>query len=151
LPFLGVHLTRTINGTVECGPNAVLAFKREGYGKKDFNLKDSWDALTYPGTWLMFLRHWRFGLEEYRKSFSKRHFLKQLQKFVPKLRAKDIKPGIAGVRAQALGPNGELIDDFRIERTENAIHVLNAPSPAATAALAIGEAVNEIATEHFNL
>ncbi len=151
LPFLGVHLTRTIHGKVECGPNAALAFKREGYRKSDFNFKDMWNSLTYPGTWLMFMRHWWYGLEEYRKSLSKRYFFKQLKRFIPTLQAKDIRPGISSVRAQALGRDGELVDDFRIEKDENAIHVLNAPSPAATASLAIGEAVSEIATEHFNL
>ncbi len=150
-PFLGVHLTRTIDGKVECGPNAVFSFKREGYGKTDFSLKDSWDALTYPGLWKMFLKHWKYGLGEYKRAFSKKLFLKQLQRLIPSLGADDIRPGKAGVRAQALGPNGELIDDFRIERQRNSIHVLNAPSPAATASLAIGDYVNKIATEYFKL
>ena len=150
-PFLGVHFTRKIDGKVECGPNAVFSFKREGYSKTDFNLKDSWDALTYPGLWKMFLNHWRYGLGEYKRAFSRKLFLQQLQRLVPSLDAGDIRPGKAGVRAQALGPNGELIDDFRIERQRNSIHVLNAPSPAATASLAIGDYVNQIATEYFKL
>lgn len=150
-PFLGVHFTRTIDGKVECGPNAVFSFKREGYGKTDFSLKDSWDALTYPGLWKMFLKHWKCGLGEYKRAFSKKLFLRQLQRLIPSLSADDIKPGKAGVRAQALGPNGELIDDFKIKRQRNSIHVLNAPSPAATASLAIGDYVNKIATEYFKL
>ena len=150
-PFLGVHFTRTIDGKVECGPNAVFSFKREGYGKTDFSLKDSWDALTYPGLWKMFLKHWKYGLGEYKRAFSKTLFLRQLQRLIPSLDANDIRPGKVGVRAQALGPNGELIDDFRIERQRNSIHVLNAPSPAATASLAIGDYVNQIATEYFKL
>ena len=150
-PFLGVHFTRKIDGKVECGPNAVFSFKREGYGKTDFSLKDSWDALTYPGFWKMFLKHWEYGLGEYKRAFSKKLFLQQLQRLIPSLGAGDIKPGQAGVRAQAVGPNGELIDDFRIERQRNSIHVLNAPSPAAAASLAIGDYVNQIATGYFKL
>jgi len=150
-PFLGVHFTRTIDGKVECGPNAVFAFKREGYDKTDFSLIDTWNALTYPGLWKMFLKHWKYGLGEYKRAFSKTLFLKQLQRLIPSLEADDIRPGKTGVRAQALRPNGELIDDFRIERQSNSIHVLNAPSPAATASLAIGDYVNQIATEYFKL
>jgi L-2-hydroxyglutarate oxidase len=150
-PFLGVHFTRMIDGTVECGPNAVFSFKREGYGKMDFNLKDTWDALTYPGLWKMFLSNWKYGLGEYKRAFSKKLFLKQLQRLIPSLGADDIRPGKAGVRAQALGPTGELIDDFKIERQRNSIHVLNAPSPAATASLAIGDYISQTATRHFNL
>ncbi len=150
-PFLGVHFTRKIDGSVECGPNAVFSFKREGYGKTDFNFKDSWDALSYRGTWKMFFRHWRYGLGEYARAFCRRWFLKQLQRLIPTLAANDIQPGNAGVRAQAVGPRGEPIDDFKIERRKNSIHVLNAPSPAATASLAIGDYINEIATENFKL
>lgn len=150
-PFLGVHFTRKIDGKVECGPNAVFSFKREGYRKTDFSLIDSWDALTYPGFWKMFLRQWKFGLDEYIRAFSRKLFLKRLRRLVPSLGAGDVKPGNAGVRAQAVGPDGELIDDFRIEKQGNAIHVLNAPSPAATAALAIGDCVNQMATEYFEL
>ena len=150
-PFLGVHFTRMIDGKVECGPNAVFSFKREGYGKINFNLKDTWDALSYPGLWKMFLKHWKYELGEYKRAFCKKLFLRQLQRLIPSLGADDIRPGKTGVRAQALGPNGELIDDFRIERQRNSIHVLNAPSPAATASLAIGDYVNKIATEYFKL
>lgn len=140
-PFLGVHFTRKIDGKVECGPNAVFSFKREGYDKTDFSLKDSWNALTYPGFWKMFLKHWKYGLGEYKRAFFKKLFLQQLHRLIPSPDAGDIKPGKAGVRAQAVGPNGELIDDFRIERQRNSIHVLNAPSPAAAASLAIGDYV----------
>lgn len=150
-PFLGVHFTRMIGGGVECGPNAVFAFKREGYGKLDFGLKDTWQSLSYPGTWLLFLRNWRYGLGEYARAFSPKLMLKQLQRLVPTLALEDLRPGNAGVRAQALGPRGQLIDDFKIEATDTAIHVLNAPSPAATASLAIGEHVVSLAAERFGL
>jgi (S)-2-hydroxyglutarate dehydrogenase len=150
-PFLGVHFTRMTDGSVECGPNAVFSFKREGYGKLDFSLKDTWDSLAFFGTWKMFMRHWRYGLGEYTRAFSKSLFLRQLQRLIPSIEADDIKPGKAGVRAQALGPKGELIDDFKVERQGNAIHILNAPSPAATASLAIGEYVSQIAGEYFGL
>ena len=150
-PFLGVHFTRTIDGLVECGPNAVFSFKREGYGKFDFNLRDSWDSLTYPGTLKMFAKNWRYGLAEYRRAFCKNHFLRQLQRLIPSLQPDDIKPGTAGVRAQAVGPDGEAIDDFRIEPHGNAVHVLNAPSPAATASLAIGDFISRMAATYFNL
>ncbi|KPK44028.1 MAG: hydroxyglutarate oxidase [Phycisphaerae bacterium SG8_4] len=151
LPFLGVHFTRMIAGGVECGPNAVFSFKREGYGKTDFNLSDTLDALSYPGLWRMFLKYWKSGLAEYARAFSRKLFLRQLQRLVPSLVDSDIRPCRAGVRAQALERNGKLIDDFRIERQANSIHVLNAPSPAATASLAIGDYVNEMATKYFRL
>jgi L-2-hydroxyglutarate oxidase len=151
LPFLGVHFTRTIAGNVECGPNAVFSFKREGYGKTDFSLADSWEALSYSGLWKMFFKYWRYGLGEYAGAFSKKLFLKRLQRLIPSLQDDDIKPCKAGVRAQAIEPDGQPIDDFKIERKGNSIHVLNAPSPAATASLAIGETINQIATEHFKL
>ncbi|MHC4432529.1 MAG: L-2-hydroxyglutarate oxidase [Planctomycetota bacterium] len=151
LPFLGVHFTRMIGGGVECGPNAVFSFKREGYGKTDFSLGDALDALSYPGLWRMFLKYWKVGLAEYARAFSKKLFLRQLQRLVPSLTDSDIRPCRSGVRAQALERNGRLIDDFRIERQANSIHVLNAPSPAATASLAIGDHVNEMATRYFKL
>ncbi|UCG55968.1 MAG: L-2-hydroxyglutarate oxidase [Phycisphaerales bacterium] len=150
-PFLGVHFTRMIDGSVECGPNAVFSFKREGYGKTDFDLTDTWDSLSYWGTWRLCLRHWLYGLGEYTRAFSKTLFLRQLQRLVPSLTADEIKPGKAGVRAQALASNGSLIDDFKIESRGNSVHVLNAPSPAATAALAIGDHINEVATKYFKL
>jgi len=151
LPFLGVHFTRTIAGSVECGPNAVFSFKREGYGKTDFSLTDAWDALSYPGLWKMFFKYTRYGLGEYARAFSRKLFLRQLQRLIPLLQDDDIKPAKAGVRAQAIEPNGRPIDDFKIERKGNSIHVLNAPSPAATASLAIGAYINQLATEHFKL
>jgi L-2-hydroxyglutarate oxidase len=150
-PFLGVHLTRMIDDKIECGPNAVFSFKREGYGKTDFNSRDTWESLTYWGTWKLFLRHWKYGLTEYARALSRKIFLRDLQRLIPSLQDEDIKPCKTGVRAQALEPNGELIDDFRIERKGSSIHVLNAPSPAATACLAIGDYISRIATEHFNL
>lgn len=151
LPFLGLHFTPTIDGSVECGPNAVFSFKREGYDKSDFSMSDCWSSLSYMGTWKMFFKNWRYGLTEYARVFSKKLFLRQLQRLIPSLSSNDIKPGKAGVRAQAVGPKGEVIDDFRIEKQKNSIHVLNAPSPAATASLTIGEHINEIATEYFKL
>lgn len=150
-PFLGVHFTRMIHGGTECGPNAVFVFKREGYGKTDFSLKDTVDAFTFGGTWKFFKKHWRFGLDEYKGAFSKKLFLKRLHKLIPSLEMDDLVPGRAGVRAMALAPEGEMIDDFKIEKNGNAIHVLNAPSPAATASLAIGTAIEQMATEYFNL
>ncbi|HNS20790.1 MAG TPA: L-2-hydroxyglutarate oxidase [Sedimentisphaerales bacterium] len=150
-PFLGVHFTRMVNGTVECGPNAVFAFKREGYCRTDLSLRDTWESLSYPGTWRLFARHWRYGLGEYARALRKKLLVEQLQRLVPSLTAEDIQPGNAGVRAQALGPQGDLVDDFKIEVRGNAIHVLNAPSPAATASLAIGSHINQVATERFDL
>ncbi|HEX5003308.1 MAG TPA: L-2-hydroxyglutarate oxidase [Bacteroidia bacterium] len=150
-PFLGVHFTRMIDGGVECGPNAVFTFKREGYGKTDFNLKDTLQALSYGGTWNLFFKHWRFGLDEYKRAFSKKLFLNRLRKLIPSLQMDDIVPGRAGVRAMALDRDGEMIDDFRIEHHGNALHVLNAPSPAATASLAIGTAICEMAADKFGL
>ena len=148
-PFLGVHFTRMVDGEVECGPNAVFVFKREGYNKTDFNLKDTADALAYPGTWKFFAKHWRYGIEEYRRAFSKQLFLKTLQKLIPSLEMNDLSEERAGVRAMALGDDGTMIDDFKIEYKDNCIHVLNAPSPAATACLAIGEEVRKMASDYF--
>jgi (S)-2-hydroxyglutarate dehydrogenase len=150
-PFLGVHFTRMIHGGTECGPNAVFVFKREGYKKTAFSLKDTIDAFTFSGTWKFFAKHWRFGIDEYRGAFSKRLFLERLQKLIPSLEMDDIVPGRAGVRAMALAPAGDMIDDFKIEVKGNAMHVLNAPSPAATASLAIGSEIVAMASEHFNL
>lgn len=150
-PFLGVHFTRMTNGEIECGPNAVFTFKREGYGKTDFSLRDTWDALTYGGTWKLFFKNMKFGINEYRRAFSKKLFLKTLQRMIPSLTMDDIKPGRAGVRALLLRQDGDTRDDFRIEYHGNAIHVLNAPSPAATASLAIGGYIAEEAEKHFGL
>jgi L-2-hydroxyglutarate oxidase len=150
-PFLGVHFTRMTNGEIECGPNAVFTFKREGYGKTDFSLRDTWDALTYQGTWKLFFKNARFGINEYRRAFSKKLFLKTLQRMVPSLTMDDLRPGRAGVRALLLRQDGDTRDDFRIEYHGKAIHVLNAPSPAATASLAIGGYIADKANEHFDL
>lgn len=150
-PFLGVHFTRMVNGDVECGPNAVFTFKREGYGKTDFDLKDTLDALSYWGTWQLFADNMLFGINEYRRAFSKKLFLKTLQRLVPSLTMEDIHPGRAGVRAMLLNKKGDTRDDFRIEYNVNSIHVLNAPSPAATACLAIGGQIAGMAEEHFGL
>lgn len=144
-PFLGVHFTPMIDGSVECGPNAVFSFKREGYKPTSFSLKDSFDALTYKGTWKLFFRHWRKGLEEYKRAFSKKLFVKELQKMMPSIAMNDVVFARSGVRAQALDLNGNLVDDFMIEDRNGNIHVLNAPSPAATSCLAIAdEIVNRI-------
>lgn len=150
-PFLGVHFTRMTNGDIECGPNAVFTFKREGYGKTDFSWKDTVDALSYGGTWKLFFNNMKFGIDEYRRAFSKRLFLKTLQVLIPDLKMEDLKPGRAGVRALLLGQDGDTRDDFRIEYHGNSIHVLNAPSPAATASLAIGGYIADEAEKHFNL
>lgn len=142
-PFLGVHFTRMIHGGVECGPNAVFSFKREGYSRTSFSFRDTWESLTFAGTWKLFLKHWKNGLEEYKRAFSKRLFLKSLQELVPGITSEDIIPSRAGVRAQALDFEGNLVDDFKIVEGENSMHIINAPSPAATASLAIGRRIAE--------
>ena len=150
-PFLGVHFTRMIHGGVECGPNAVFVFDREGYSKTAFNLKDTFDAFTFKGTWKFFRKHWQFGLDEYRGAFSKAYFLKRLQKLIPTLELDDIVASRAGIRAMALASQGEMLDDFKIEYNGNALHVLNSPSPAATASLAYGSEIEKMASNYFNL
>ena len=150
-PFLGVHFTRTIHGDVEAGPNAVLAFAREGYRKKDINLRDLWSTFSYKGFWSLAGNHWRMGLEEMYRSISKRAFVKALQRLMPDIREDDLIAGGAGVRAQAVAPTGALLDDFEITQAGNAIHVLNAPSPGATSSLAIGKKIVEIAARAFSL
>lgn len=138
-PFLGVHFTRTIDGNIEAGPNAVLAFAREGYKKFKFNYNEIWDYLSYSGFWNMSKKYWKVGLGEYVRSISKRNFTKSLNKLIPDLKTADIEAAPSGVRAQALGMDGKLLDDFVIKNTRNMIHVINAPSPAATSCLAISE------------
>ena len=150
-PFLGVHFTRMTNGATECGPSAVFTFKREGYKRTDFSLRDTWDALGYSGTWKMFMKNIKFGIDEQRRAFSKRLFLKTLQRIIPSLTMDDIKPGGSGVRALLLRQDGDTKDDFRIVKNDHSIHVLNAPSPAATACMAIGDDIRIMAEEHFGL
>jgi L-2-hydroxyglutarate oxidase len=137
-PFLGVHFTRLIHGGIEAGPNAVLAFAREGYRKTDFNARDLADALTYGGFWRFMRRYPSMCWYELRRSFSRELFCRSLQRLVPEIEAGDLETGGSGVRAQAIAPDGELVQDFRLIARPNALHVLNAPSPAATASLAIG-------------
>ncbi len=140
-PFLGVHFTRRIGGGIEAGPNAVFALAREGYTRTRVSVRDLWDALRWPGFWRMARRHWRAGLGEQRRSWSRRAFARACAALVPEVRASDLAPGGAGVRAQAVGRDGKLLDDFAFFEAERMVHVVNAPSPAATASLAIGEEV----------
>ncbi len=140
-PFLGVHLTRLARGGVEAGPNAVLALKREGYGKTDFDWEDAAEAVTFPGLWRFACRHLRMCTNELRRAFSKRLFCESLQTLVPEIQEYHLLPGGSGVRAQAMRREGVLVEDFDIIQRQSAIHVLNAPSPAATASLAIGEKI----------
>ncbi|MGB9695848.1 MAG: L-2-hydroxyglutarate oxidase [Ignavibacteria bacterium] len=140
-PFLGVHFTRKISNEVEAGPNAVFAFKREGYKKTDINLYDLIESLFYPGFMKLAIKYWRVGLGEYYRSFSKRVFVNALKRLIPEISTGDLIKGGSGVRAQACDQKGNLIDDFLIVRHNNVVHICNAPSPAATASLAIGETI----------
>jgi L-2-hydroxyglutarate oxidase len=146
-PFLGVHFTRMIGGGVEAGPNAVLALKREGYKKTDVAMRDMADIFGYAGFWKMAGRCWQTGLGEVWRSFSKRAFVKALQRLLPELQPQDVQPAGSGVRAQAMDPSGALLDDFSVVRREGMVHVLNAPSPAATSSLRIGAAIAAMAAE----
>ena len=150
-PFLGVHFTRMYNNDIECGPNAVFSFKREGYKKLDFSFKDTFEALTFQGTYKLFINNWKFAMDEYKRAFSKSLFLKQLHKLMPSLKNNDIVSYRSGVRAILLSNDGNVVDDFKIVNMKNNIHVLNAPSPAATACLAIGEKVLYEIEKKFNL
>ncbi len=150
-PFLGVHFTRTVHGEIEAGPNAVLAFRREGYSRWSFSPRDMCEWMLFPGFWKMAAKHWRTGLSEMIRSFSKRRFYRSLQRLIPELQMADIHPFGTGVRAQALAPNGDLVDDFRFVQAERMIHVLNAPSPAATASLAIGRTIADMAGRQWEL
>jgi L-2-hydroxyglutarate oxidase len=149
-PFLGVHFTRRINGTVDAGPNAVLAFRREGYRRSDFNLRDFVASLAFPGFWLMAAKHWRSGLGEFYRSFSKAAFVHSLQRLVPEVTERDLVQAGSGVRAQALRRDGTLLDDFYFVPSANMLHVLNVPSPAATASLAIGQYITDMAAQSFS-
>jgi len=142
-PFLGVHFTRRIDGSIEAGPNAVLAFKREGYKKNDFNLRDSFDTLAFAGFRKLAAKYMHIGIGEFKRSFSRSRFAESLQKLVPSITEKDLLPGGSGVRAQACGKDGNLIDDFLFIEDELMINVCNAPSPAATASLSIGEIISD--------
>jgi L-2-hydroxyglutarate oxidase len=150
-PFLGVHFTRMIHGGVEAGPNAVLAFKREGYGFFDISVGDLFQYATFIGFWRMASKYWKTGFGEMYRSLSKAAFVKALKKLVPELDEKDVRRSGSGVRAQALAPNGTLLDDFSIAEAERMIHVLNAPSPAATASISIGKTIAGMAVKNFSL
>jgi L-2-hydroxyglutarate oxidase len=149
-PFLGVHFTRTIHGGVEAGPNAVLALRREGYARTSFSLRDVLHMASYGGFWRMAWKYWRTGLGEVHRSLSKKAFHRALQRLLPELRPDDLRPAGAGVRAQAVEPTGALVDDFRIVAEENMIHVLNSPSPAATASISIAATIAEQAARALN-
>jgi L-2-hydroxyglutarate oxidase LhgO len=150
-PFLGVHFTRRLDGEIWAGPNAVLAFAREGYGRWDLAPGDLWDALSYRGFWKMAAKYWRTGLEEMYRDYSKRAYVKELQRYLPAVRADDLLPGPSGVRAQAVAPDGRLVDDFLIRHGERTIHVQNAPSPAATSSLMIASLIADQAESLFAL
>lgn len=143
-PFLGVHFTRRVDGTIEAGPNAVFATKKEGYKKTDFNLKELWGSLSWPGFRKVAAKYWKTGFGEIYRSFSKNAFTKALQKLMPSIQSKDLIASGAGVRAQACHKNGKLLDDFCIEENGSCVHVLNAPSPAATSSLAIGDKISDL-------
>ena len=146
-PFLGVHLTRTVSGEVEAGPNAVLAWNRHGYEPPSISARDSASTLGYVGFWRLAARHWRTGAYEWRRSLSRRLFARDLRRLVPEILETDLRRGGCGIRAQAVGRDGSLADDFVIEQSDRALHVLNAPSPGATASAAIGRYVSERVAE----
>jgi len=149
LPFLGVHFTRMAKGGVEAGPNAVLAFKREGYKKSDISIPDVAQFSTYIGFWKMAIKYWQMSISETYRSYSKKAFVKALKRLIPELEMDDVVAAGSGVRAQALTPDGKLVDDFRIVEADHQVHVLNAPSPAATASISIGESISRMAVQNF--
>jgi L-2-hydroxyglutarate oxidase len=149
-PFLGVHFTRRVTGKVDAGPNAVLAFAREGYRHSDINLRDAASSLAFPGFWRMARQHWRSGLDEWRRSLSKAAFVRALQRLLPEITENDLVPGGSGVRAQALKRDGTLVDDFYFIPSRRTLHVLNVPSPAATASLTIGKAIVDMAVKNLD-
>ena len=151
LPFLGVHFTKRIDGSVEAGPNAVLSLAREGYGKTSFRVDEALDIATHPGFWRMSMTHWMTGMKEQYRSMFKSSFVRSLQKLVPEVQPEDVWRPSAGVRAQAIDDNGGLLQDFRIVQGDRAVHVLNAPSPAATSSLPISRHIASIATVAFEL
>ena len=148
-PFLGVHFTRRITGTIDAGPNAVLALRREGYKRTDFDLSEAMSTFAYGGFRKMAWRQWRYGLGEYRRSLLKSAFVRSLQQLVPEIRSADLVPGGSGVRAQALAPDGNLVDDFRFVPQDRFLHVVNVPSPAATASLPIGREILKMVPMQF--
>jgi L-2-hydroxyglutarate oxidase LhgO len=150
-PFLGVHFTRLLSGEVKAGPNAVLAFAREGYGRKDVNPRELLESLTYPGFIRMAFKYWRAGIAEMYRDYVKSAYVKALQRYMPEITGDDLLPGPSGVRAQALMLNGKLVDDFMIHHGDNVSHVLNAPSPAATSSLAIAKAIIDEVVQRFEL
>ena len=150
-PFLGVHFTRRITGKVDAGPNAVFALAREGYRHRDISLRDLISSLAFPGFWRMARRNWRNGFDEFRRSLSKPLFVRALQRLLPEVSEKDLVPGGSGVRAQALKPDGTLVDDFQFLPSGKVLHVLNVPSPAATASLAIGKTIVDTAAASLGL
>jgi (S)-2-hydroxyglutarate dehydrogenase len=150
-PFLGVHFTRTVDGEIEAGPNAVLAFRREGYSRWNFSPRDMAELLRYGGFWRMAGKYWRTGMSEMWRSFSKRSFYHALQRLIPELQMSDIHPFGSGVRAMNIDPSGAMVDDFRFVQAEHMIHVLNAPSPAATASLSIGRTIADMAAQQWSL
>lgn len=150
-PFLGVHLSKTMTGQVEAGPNAILALSREGYSKKDIVMKDCMNYLAYPGFWKMAMRYWKIGLYEIYRSYSKKAFTKALRRLIPELQESDLIPAEAGVRSQVVLPDGKMQDDFLIIQKPGITHVLNAPSPAATASLAIGDHISELVHQQLVL
>jgi L-2-hydroxyglutarate oxidase len=150
-PFLGVHFTRRVRGGVDAGPNAVLAFKREGYRRTDFSLRDMAGTLTYPGFWRMAWKYWQAGMGEFHRSTNKHAFVRALQRLLPTLQNSDLVPDGSGVRAQALRPDGSLVDDFQFIASDNMLHVWNVPSPAATASLAIGTEIVGMAQRELGL
>jgi L-2-hydroxyglutarate oxidase len=150
-PFLGVHFTRRISGKVDAGPNAVLALAREGYRHSDISVRDLASSLAFPGFWRMARQHWRNGLDEFRRSLSKPAFVRALQRLLPEVGERDLVPGGSGVRAQALKPDGDLVDDFLFVPSGKVLHVLNVPSPAATASLAIGKTIVDTAAASLGL
>ena len=150
-PFLGVHFTRMINGGIEAGPNAVLAFAKEGYTMSSMNMTEFMSTITYSGFWYMSYKYWRTGLQEFWRSISKKEFTKDLQRLLPAVEEGDLVAGGAGVRAQAVDSGGNLLDDFNIVKSQRAMHVINAPSPAATASLSIAKTIVASAQSDLDL
>jgi L-2-hydroxyglutarate oxidase LhgO len=145
-----VHFTRRVNGSVDAGPNAVFAFHREGYRRSDFNLNDVASSIAFPGLWRMAARHWRSGVDEFHRSFSKSEFVQALRRLIPEVTGEDLVPGTSGVRAQALKRDGTLVDDFYFVTSKRMLHVLNVPSPAATASIAIGRSLVDTAGKNWS-